>query len=76
MLIAVNPDGTIQALQTVTYWLTSQHLQTVESSPTFYSVPTPQFTQNAIDQYNQDAPFKRENVGQKSKAMASRARDR
>jgi len=55
-LISYNPDGSIQARQTVTYWFTSQNGQTVESSPTFYSVPTPKFTQNAIDQYNQDAP--------------------
>jgi len=55
-LISYNPDGSIQVHQTVTYWFTSQNGQTVESSPTFFSVPTPQFTQNAIDQYNQDAP--------------------
>jgi RHS repeat-associated protein len=56
-LVSLYPNGTIEdVVETVTYWFTSQNGQVIEHSPTFFTTPTPQLTQDAIDQYNQSLP--------------------
>ena len=51
-LVGQNADGTIYAIQSVTYNFTNTNTLVSRSGPAVLA-PTPQFTQDQIDQYNQ-----------------------